>query len=88
MDELTPTRVTKKLKKFGLGKDGVKPKKKTEIKDDKTAKNKKEEGKLMVDEEDKKVDLQFKTITETMHMAGGPISWILIVLSFFFTSGY
>ena len=88
MDQLTPARVTSKLKKFGLGKDGVKSKNKTESKDDKTAKQKEEEGKLMVDDEDKKVELEYKTITETMHMAGGPVSWIFIVLSFFITSGY
>jgi hypothetical protein len=53
MDQLTPARVTSKLKKFGLGKDGVKSKKsKTDTKEDKNAKQKEDEGKLMVDEED------------------------------------
>jgi len=42
----------------------------------------------MVDEDDKKEDLETKTIYDTMHMAGGPVSWIFIVISFFITSGY
>jgi hypothetical protein len=49
---------------------------------------KEEEGKLMVDDEDKKEALDYDVIWKTMHMAGGPIAWVLIVISFFITSGY
>lgn len=44
-----------------------------------------EAGKLMIDEDDKKEDLDNATIWATMHKAGGAITWVLIVLSFFFS---
>jgi len=84
---LTPARATKKLTKFGLGKSGVKEKKDSkspkELSGDKEA-----EGKLMVDEDDLKEDLDNATIWKTMHMAGGPIAWVIIVSSFFISSIY
>lgn len=42
----------------------------------------------MVDEDDKKEDLNYETIWKTMHMAGGPLAWLLIIISFFATSSY
>lgn len=64
-------------------KSGDKDKKK-----DEPVKSKEDEGKLMVDEDDKKEDLNYETIWKTMHMAGGPLAWLFIIISFFATSSY
>ena len=87
LDELTPKRVASKLKKFSLGKS-YKKSKNSDEKKDKDEDEKNVDGKLIVDEDDKKEELENATYWKTMNLAGGAPAWILIVLSFFVTSGF
>lgn len=89
-------RTDKKLKKFGLGQEGKRSveeqRKATEPKkvwfinipgQKKEEAKKEEDGKLMKTDDDKKEDLQNETVWATMNLAGGPLTWIMIVGSFF-----
>lgn len=74
LNNLTPAKITEKIKKFGVGKKSE---------DDKA------DGKLIKnDDDDEKVELENATIWKTMKLAGGWPAWILIVLSFIVTSGF